>query len=501
MIRIRGTRGDDTIVATQPDRYQISGSSGFDTIVGGNDRDSLYGGTDDDRLFGRGGDDYLQGDEGEDFIDGGSGEDTAGYVNADSGVSVSLATGKGYAGEAKGDVLRDIENLRGSNYDDKLGGDNQDNVLEGLRGDDVLLGEGGNDDLWGGYGADMLIGGSGIDSAHYLDSNEGVYVDLESNGAKGGTAEGDTFDSIENVFGSRYGDRLIGDDGANTLDGGLGDDLLQGNGGADMLFGGSGEDTARYSTSDSGVTVDLTTGVGSGGDAQGDLLHGIENLIGSRYADNLTGDANDNELVGGHGDDTLMGMDGDDTLVGGAGADDLDGGAGLNDTADYSASNAGVTIDLVAGTGQGGHAEGDTLSGIENIVGSRFDDVIVGNGAHSEIDAGAGDDIIHGGTGLDGIIGGSGDDTFVFDAGDVATGLLPWNIDFIMDFTAGGTEDSIDLSSSGTGFNSLADVLDNSEEMYVDGVFGTMIDMGAIGGAFLVDVSMSELTADDFTFA
>ena len=61
------------------------------------------------------------------------------------------------------------------------------------------------------------------------------------------------------------------------------------NGGADALDGGTGTDAADYSGSAAGVTVDLATGTGTGGDAEGDTLSGIENLLGSGLADMLTG--------------------------------------------------------------------------------------------------------------------------------------------------------------------------------------------------------------------
>ncbi|WP_454017901.1 hypothetical protein [Azospirillum sp. Marseille-Q6669] len=96
------------------------------------------------------------------------------------------------------------------------------------------------------------------------------------------------------------------------------------------------------------VTVNLTTGLGSGGNAQGDRLSGIENLLGSDGNDRLTGDAGGNRIDGRAGNDTLAGLGGADTLIGGAGTD----------TADYSASTAAVTVDLATGTGLGGDAEG-----------------------------------------------------------------------------------------------------------------------------------------------
>ena len=91
---------------------------------------------------------------------------------------------------------------------------------------------------------------------------------------------------------------------------------------------------ARLRSSEPHVTVNLATGVGTGGDAAGDVFLSIEGLIGSTFDDILTGDIND----------TLVGGGGNDTLVGGSGADSLDGGAGI-DVADYSNSAAAVTVD------------------------------------------------------------------------------------------------------------------------------------------------------------
>src|SRR3546814_4359380 len=114
-----------------------------------------------------------------------------------------------------------------------------------------------------------------------------------------------------------------------------------------------------YAGSAAGVTVNLATGTGTGGDAQGDTLSGIENLTGSDNDDVLTGDAGANVLDGGAGNDILTGGGGADTLIGGAGTD----------TASYAGYSGGVTVNLAPGTGPGGEAAGDTLTGIENVTG------------------------------------------------------------------------------------------------------------------------------------
>jgi VCBS repeat-containing protein len=143
-------------------------------------------------------------------------------------------------------------------------------------------------------------------------------------------------------------------------------------------------------------------------------------------------------LFGGDGSDTLSGAGGDDILDGGAGADTLDGGDGI-DTVIYSASPAGVTVNLNAGyNGIGGDAEGDSFitsggnASIENIIGSAFTDVLTGNDLANTIDGGSGDDTISGGGGdeyisvADGncaIDGGDGDDTiYAGNGGNTITG-------------------------------------------------------------------------------
>jgi Ca2+-binding RTX toxin-like protein len=130
---------------------------------------------------------------------------------------------------------------------------------------------------------------------------------------------GDTLVSIENLIGSVHGDTLIGDGEYNKLEGGAG---------ADYLDGGAGTDTVLYTSSTSGVNVNLGTGLGSGGEAAGDTLVSIENLAGSNYNDILTGDGNANHLQGGNGADTLYGMEGNDTLKATGVMNHLFGGAG-----------------------------------------------------------------------------------------------------------------------------------------------------------------------------
>lgn len=108
---------------------------------------------------------------------------------------------------------------------------------------------------------------------------------------------------------------LIGGLGNDVLLGGLNNDTLIGGKGADYLSGGLGTDTVDYSGSDAGVKVNLTTGKGSGGDAEGDTIVLVENVIGSAFDDVLTGDKGKNVLTGGDGDDIFVVTKGKDVIT------------------------------------------------------------------------------------------------------------------------------------------------------------------------------------------
>src|SRR5262245_4020330 len=106
------------------------------------------------------------------------------------------------------------------------------------------------------------------------------------------------------------------------------------------------------------------------------FVHGTNNSETINLFDGVT--FGNDVIYGNGGDDSIYGLAGDDIIIGGTGADALHGGPG-SDTADYSFSSAGVVASLSAGVGVGGHAEGDTYAGIENLVGSEYADALVGN--------------------------------------------------------------------------------------------------------------------------
>ena len=412
---------------------QITGNLGTDLIDAGDGNDSVSGGAGDDTISAGKGIDTLNGGDGNDQfvlagnltsadrVDGGLGVDTlllngdysAGLVLGTTTIvnveQITVADGFSYkltldnATNTAGLVV-DGHALTGVNTLDLDGSRETTSSLTatGGAGADHIVGGGGADTIDGGAGADTLGGGGGIDTLTYEHSLAGVTVNLVTNVNTGGDAAGDKLSGFENVVGSAFNDHLTGDNGNN---------LLVGGSGADTLDGGLGTDTVSYTDSANGVLVDLSSGTGAGGDAQGDVLTGVENVVGSGAGDILVGDGGANQLSGGAGDDllsggsgadTLLGGTGSDVLIGGIGADSIDGGDG-RDRVDYSASTAGVTVDISLTTAQvsAGDAHGDVLSSIEDITGSDFNDSLKGNGLKNYIEGGAGADTINGNGGFD----------------------------------------------------------------------------------------------------
>jgi serralysin len=316
---------------TISDIENILGSVYADLIQGDGGKNYLRGNLGDDRLNGGGGNDYLRGDEGADELDGGSGFDLVYYHTSNYAVRINLSDGSAErGGHAEGDTLANIERIIGSVYGDVIFGDSNANVLNGNNGNDILAGNAGQD---------RIDGGDGTDWAYYRDSNIGVKINLGDNASEtGGHATGDTLVSIERVLGSSYNDLirgdggnnyLVGGDGADLLYGGSGNDYVRGDEGADHLDGGTGWDLAFYHTSSQRVLINLADGVSeSGGDAAGDVLTGIERIIGSNYNDIINGDGGANDLRGNRGNDTLRGGSGNDRLQGDEGNDFLTGGTG-----------------------------------------------------------------------------------------------------------------------------------------------------------------------------
>ncbi|MEM9583919.1 MAG: M10 family metallopeptidase C-terminal domain-containing protein [Pseudomonadota bacterium] len=421
------------------------GGSGNDTIRGNEYANHLEGRNGNDTLIGGSGNDYFEGGDDGDNIQGGSGTDWIGYYDSDAAVKVNLATRVVSGGDAQGDTISSIERVTGSNgYGDDLRGTSGDNYLRGFGGNDYLVGE---------DGADQIRGGSGIDWIGYYNSDAAVRINLSTNSASGGHADGDTISSIERVTGSNgYGDDLRGTSDDNYLRGYGGNDYLVGYAGADQIRGGSGTDWVGYYTSNAAVTVNLSSGSASGGHAEGDTLSSIERVTGSNgFGDDLRGTS---------GDNYIRGYGGDDYMIGYAGADQIRGGSGT-DWVSYYTSNAAVKIDLSAGTASGGHAEGDILSSIERLTGSNgYGDDLRGNSSDNYLRGYGGNDYFMGYEGADEIWGGNGTDWIGYFTSDAAV-----TINLATGAASGGHADGDVFTSIErvTGSNGFGDDLTGSD--------------------------------------
>jgi Ca2+-binding RTX toxin-like protein len=222
-------------------------------------------------------------------------------------------------------------------HDNVSGDPNADNYFLGDgEGLDILFGGNRNDTFrmtfeYDEY-CDFVFGGAGEDTLDFSLADRGLSIDLglglaglvvydwnyELNGPNwDGFEPGHpervevsvVFNGIENVVGTAFDDRIFGNDADNVIEGG---------GGADLIYGSWGNDTASYANSQEGVVVSLQglqsavggmselLGFGYGGDANGDTLISIENLIGSAYNDRFYGSTVDNVFTGGAGVDTFV---------------------------------------------------------------------------------------------------------------------------------------------------------------------------------------------------
>ncbi|MFO1039085.1 MAG: calcium-binding protein [Geminicoccaceae bacterium] len=136
--------------------------------------------------------------------------------------------------------------------------------------------------------------------------------------------------------------------------------------------------------------------------------------------DVLVGTTGNDKINALAGNDSVDGLAGDDRLIGGPGNDTLNGNVGF-DVADYAAATAGIYVDLANGYAEDGQGGTDTLTGIEEINGSKFADVISLSDASGESAYGhkgndillgqGGDDTLRPGSGNDTVDGGAGSDT------------------------------------------------------------------------------------------
>ncbi len=508
---LHGNDGNDVLFANNGDD-SLRGENGNDTLHGGAGDDSLYGGDGADMLYGGAGVNLLNGSRGADtyYVGseaansqitefGGDADQTiidriifedvssvsdfkAWHAGNSLYFSDNLGGNAGYVYNhfhstetfrrieeikfADGSIFKVDSDLTGGSGNDIVVGDNAINTLNGNDGNDALFANGGDDSLYGGAGADTLDGGAG---ANILAGSQGAdtyYVGSEAANSLISEFAGDADQSII--------DRILFGDIANVSDfktWHTGNSLYF----SDGLGGNAGRVYNHFHSTETFRRIEEIEF------ADGSIFQLDSDLTGGGGNDIVVGDDAINVLHGNDGDDALFANGGDDTVQGGGGADTLDGGAGV-DTADYSDASDSVTVRLWNGTGTGNIAAGDTLANFENIIGSSFNDALVGaNGANNVLSGGAGNDFLAGLT---------GDDTFIFASSD--------DIDTIDDFTPGmGTDDVIALSGFGASFDTFTEVFNAATESGGN----TTIDFGSGDMLILTGVAKADLHQDDFLFA
>ncbi|PLY07443.1 MAG: hypothetical protein C0625_04505 [Arcobacter sp.] len=453
--------------------------SNVENIYGGYGNDTLKGNDEDNTIKGSFGSDTLFGSVGNDTLNGGKNSEHHRFTITSTGV-ISFVVGGVTISATGANASKQISNII-----NEFNAQNASNILD--------LGTIGSDGTYIYLESELTVGNGttgGAAPQNLTDENsftftdvvdysflvgQSVNVDLSSQTvikSNGSTTTTDTIIDIEEVIGGSGDDILVGDDNDNILRGGDGNDTITGGLGSDTLFGDAGNDTfissvgdgidtiyggadsdtVDYSAESDNIAVTL-----NGGNPVRVKINGTDNDYIQEVENITTGSGNDT-LIGDDNNNTFISNDGDDTLQGGLGDDYLDGGnnTAVGDKADYSyiSNNVGVNVDLSNNSAtdlSGGTEVGnDTLINIENIDGSKNDDVIKGNSSNNTLkgdlgndslvgndgddylDGGAGDDILKGGTGNDYLSGGEGIDTADFsDAnGSVnidlsATGAVP----------------------------------------------------------------------------
>jgi len=265
-------------------------------------------------------------------------------------------------------------------------------------------------------------------------------------------------------------DTITTNGGADTIDAGEGDDVIDsGNGadtikaglGNDVVIGGLQPDTLDFADTANGVRVNLAISSAQDTGEGVDTITGVDNLVGSAFADTLDGNSGTNGIEGGAGNDTIQGRQGNDTLNGGDGNDLIrpgtghdvaDGGAGI-DTVSYFDLIASVTVDLAITSSQNTGAGGtDRLANFENLTGGAANDTLRGNGQGNRIQGASGNDLIEGRAGNDDLRGEAGNDTIRGGTGnDLIDGGHGTDLASYFDFTSAVRVDLQVTGSQNTG--------------------------------------------------
>ena len=372
-------------------------AAGGNTVTGDADANTLVGTGGPDTLIGLAGNDRLQGMAGYDLLDGGAGFDRAVYSEATGSITVDLAAGTATGAGVGTDTFVDVEGAVGSDYADTfntVGFAGSSGIPASFIGLSEFEGRGGNDIIIGA----VNVSGQILTRISYASAAAAVNVDIAAGTASGDASIGnDTFTNVHAVIGSEYGDTLSGsDNGPGTFeqfDGRTGNDLINGRGGYDFAV-------YNLDPTTTGISVNLAAGTVVGDAVIGtDTLLAVEGVRGTNFNDtyDATGFGASSANAGSLGTfNNFDGQGGDDTIIGNG-----------NTRLQYSNSLDGVTVNIALGTAHGtaggdvAQVGTDTFTGVSAVMGSTFDDTLLGSVNGESFVGLAGNDFIDGRNGFD----------------------------------------------------------------------------------------------------
>ena len=431
-VEVAGATPGDARIYTNVTEIVVLGGGGNDRITVGPgvvDIDGkaimtiLNGQDGDDELLAGDGDDTLIGGPGNDLLDGGDGSDTADYQDDPKAINVTLMgdlDGAAKDGQRGKDHLRRIENVIGTDYNDRISGDEHDNVIAGGDGNDTIFGRGGDD---------VIDAGNGNDRVTTLDGDD----EITAHAGQNKISAGDGADTITTGDGS---DKIHGGDGMNVIHAGAGNNRIDTGSGSDRIDSGDGNDKIKAGDGDNiiyagGGNNRIDTGSGSdhieAADGDDKIKAGDgDNIIDAGGGNNRIDTGSDSDRIeAGNGDDKIKAGDGDNVIYAGDGNNKIDTGVG-DDTIqtglgdDKIKAKAGTnTID--AGDGNNKIDCGD---GNDTITTGAGHDMIKARSGNNTIQSGDGNNKISTGTGDDDIACGHGNDTVKTNDGDKTIAIV-----------------------------------------------------------------------------
>jgi Ca2+-binding RTX toxin-like protein len=425
------------------ERMTVTGGSGNDQVIAGDEDDiltgnggneSLDGRFGSDRLDGGAGDDYLEvNGEDSDFVDGGSGSDRLGISfwqhTQDLTFRLSEAASASGFTFANGTHVRNVESftLYLGSGNDQVWLDQGDSYVSLGSGSDVVTVTRGIHDLLSDSLDDRLIvdysfsalavtAARDLSGNFYATAGDGTFDRLHAYGFTDFTLTGGSAGDM--LSGYNGNDILTGNGGNDSLDGRFGSDRLDGGAGTDQMFGGGGDDTffvdnpgdQVFEAADEGhdyVTSSVSYVLSTG--AEVELVSTSDNagmaaisLTGNSFNQTLIGNAGANVLHGGGGTDVLIGYGGNDIYFTDVAATQAIEAAGGGTDALYTSVSYvlnGSEIELLSTNNSAGTAA-------INLTGNGWAQTLLGNN---------GANILHGGGGNDTLIGLGGNDTYYTD--------------------------------------------------------------------------------------